>query len=276
MSSNLLHVFQNTPMGRETYFHALYFCEALDLGLTVYIPKEKHIDIKLGDETVRISLDASYLTAPESAATHASELAAARGVDLTLLDQHAPSQSDNPGAPEAFACMTCPRAVNDLAAKPGLGFIGAKVRQIINAAHFPVLVTSPVYKDWKNITVLYGGSANSIDALRLGLDIARQTGMPLNMLTHLEETREFYQNTLEAAELTSAVNQSVADWQQFENGKFEDHLYAVPHDSLVLAGAYGHGIIKDLLFGSKLEKIQETLTNNILIVGPQAQARVTH
>jgi nucleotide-binding universal stress UspA family protein len=48
-------------------------------------------------------------------------------------------------------------------------------------------------------------------------------------------------------------------------------LYDVPHDALMVLGAYGHGVIKDLLFGSKMEKIQSTVTNNLLIAGPQCE-----
>ena len=40
---------------------------------------------------------------------------------------------------------------------------------------------------------------------------------------------------------------------------------------MVIVGAYGHGRIKELLFGSKLEKIQATLTNNLLIAGPRVR-----
>jgi hypothetical protein len=34
-------------------------------------------------------------------------------------------------------------------------------------------------------------------------------------------------------------------------------------------GAYGHGIIKDIMFGSMMEKIQSTISNNLLIAGPK-------
>ncbi len=63
---------------------------------------------------------------------------------------------------------------------------------------------------------------------------------------------------------------SVLDqWTFFEKGRFEDNLYAVPHDALVILGAYGHGIIRDIMFGSMMEKIQSTISNNLLIAGPK-------
>ena len=65
---------------------------------------------------------------------------------------------------------------------------------------------------------------------------------------------------------------SVRDWQFFEKGRFEDNLYEVPHDALVVLGAYGHGLIKDFVFGNKMERIQSTISNNLLIAGPKYSA----
>jgi hypothetical protein len=58
-------------------------------------------------------------------------------------------------------------------------------------------------------------------------------------------------------------------WTFFEKGRFEDNLYDVPHNALVVLGAYGHGIIRDIMFGSMMEKIQSTISNNLLIAGPK-------
>ncbi|NIM16395.1 MAG: hypothetical protein GTO45_30750 [Candidatus Aminicenantes bacterium] len=35
--------------------------------------------------------------------------------------------------------------------------------------------------------------------------------------------------------------------------KLQENLYDVPHDSLVVVGAYGHGLVKRVVFGSKAE-----------------------
>ncbi len=271
MSTSLLHVYRNTSMGRETYLHSLYFCKMLNIGLAVYIPASTHFTMNLGSETARIDLDESYLTAPDSAAERVRALAASSGTDITLLDPQSSPNSQLSELPHDFSFMTCPRSISDLSSKIGLGFIGAKVRQIVHSAGFPVLITGPVFKPWGSITVLFGGSDSSINAVRLGIHIARRTGCALNMLTYLEEDLSFYKNALEAAQLTQAVRQSVEFWHRFESGLFKDRLYAVPHDSFVVVGAYGHGRIKNLIFGSKLEKIQQTLTNNLLVVGPKAR-----
>ena len=44
--------------------------------------------------------------------------------------------------------------------------------------------------------------------------------------------------------------------------------HTVPHDALVVVGAYGHGVARELFFGSKMELIQTVLPNPMLIVGP--------
>jgi nucleotide-binding universal stress UspA family protein len=36
----------------------------------------------------------------------------------------------------------------------------------------------------------------------------------------------------------------------------------------LVVGAFGHGLIKDFLFGSKMETIQSCMPNNMLLVGP--------
>jgi len=65
----------------------------------------------------------------------------------------------------------------------------------------------------------------------------------------------------------------VRHWHKIAESPFEAHLYNVPHDALLVLGAYGHGLIKDLLFGSKMETIQSWMPNNILLVGPNCGFR---
>lgn len=45
--------------------------------------------------------------------------------------------------------------------------------------------------------------------------------------------------------------------------------YAVRHDALAVIGAYGHGVVKEVLFGSFMEHIHTMLPNNLLLVGPK-------
>ena len=64
------------------------------------------------------------------------------------------------------------------------------------------------------------------------------------------------------------IEEAMENWTVFDSGPFQENLYEVPHDALVVLGAYGHGLIKQLAFGSKMELIQSVLSNSIVIVGP--------
>ena len=52
------------------------------------------------------------------------------------------------------------------------------------------------------------------------------------------------------------------------DGAFEDNLYTVPHDAFLVVGAYGHNLVKEMLFGSKMETLQSWMPNNMLLIGP--------
>ena len=73
---------------------------------------------------------------------------------------------------------------------------------------------------------------------------------------------------IEKAGLTAEVAEGVVQWRLFDKNRFEDNLYEVPHDALAVLGAYGHGAIRTIVFGSKMEKIQSTISNNLLVAGP--------
>jgi nucleotide-binding universal stress UspA family protein len=166
--------------------------------------------------------------------------------------------------------MCCPRSISDLSSKIGLGYIGPRVRRIVRSARFPVLITSPAFKSWKRIAVLFGGSTNAVKALRLGLAIQRRTRLPLDIYTQMEKDygRQDYEGVLDESGLRADVQKRVHHWQFFEDGEFAQNLYEIPHDALVVLGAYGHGLIRDFVFGSKMETIQSEISNNLLIAGP--------
>ena len=134
-------------------------------------------------------------------------------------------------------------------------------------------MTSPVFKPWQSIDVFFGGSQNALRSLRLALSISRVTGMPLDIFTQVEDKTEAdYRRSIDEAGLTDEVSQGVRSWKFMTPGKFEENLYEVPHDALVVLGAFGHGVIRDIMFGSKMEVIQSNISNNMLIVGPQYRA----
>lgn len=274
MISRVLHIFQNTPLGRETLLQSVYFTTQLGASLTIYIPRHIKFLMYFDNDVVQVDLDQSYLISPDTAQDRAIEIARETGIEPLFIEPKHFTASALPDIPTDFDFMVFPRSISNLSSKLGLGFIGPKVRNIVNAANFPVLIASHVYKPWKNIVVFFGGSANTLNALKLGFRIQNITRFPLKLFTYTETSPETYQKEITGQGLENDLNQRVEEWQFFESGNLVDYLYNVPHDALVILGAFSHGLIRDIMFGSKMEKIQTSITNNLLIVGSRYSAVV--
>lgn len=269
MDTRLLHIFRNTPLGRENLLQTIYFCKNTGAKPVVYIPEATKFLMYFENDVVQVDLDSSYLTSPETAQEHASKLLKDAGIIPYFLKPKNHTASTLPDIPVNFDFMVSPRSISDISTKVGLGHIGSRVRRIVKSAHFPVLITSPVYKEWQCIAVFFGGSANAVNALKLGIRISRVTGMPLEMFTQLEgNSREYYEDIIRNEGLEQDVGNFVRKWNVYDAGKFEENIYNVPHDALVVLGAYGHGVIRDIFFGSKMETIQTVMPNNFLVAGP--------
>ncbi len=272
MNYKLLHIFRNTPFGRETFLQSLYFCKTINAYPIVYIPKSDKFLFYFSNDAVQVDLDHSYLNMPEIAKERVEQLFEEAGLKPRYYEPKNYTASTLPDISTNFDYLCSPRSVSDLSSKIGLGHIGPRVRRVIKHASFPVLITSPVFKPWKSISVFFGGSENAMNALTLGLKIAMASGLPLNIYTLLEKKEEqYYRELVKKNNMESLVNQYSRQWHFYKKPEFETMLYEVPHDSLIVLGAYGHGVIKEILLGSKMEHIQSTMTNNLLITGPHCK-----
>ena len=269
MDIRLFHIFRNTPLGRETFFQSLYFCDKVDAVPVTYIPKHTKFLMYFENDVVQVDLDDSYLKSKDTALEHAVELIEQKGIKPVFLEPKNFTASTLPDIPTNFDFMCCPRSISDLSSKIGLGYIGPRVRRIVKSARFPVLMTSLLFKEWKSIAVFFGGSANAVNALKLGFRISKRSGIPVDVFSQLEKrTRKDLEKIIADANLKQEMEQLTNKWRIFETGSLEKNLYEIPHDALVVLGAYGHGLIKEFVFGSKMERIQSEITNNMLIVGP--------
>ncbi len=268
MNKKLLHIFRNTPFGRETFLQTLYFCKMTRVTPIVYIPQTTKFLMYFAQDAVQIDLDNSYLTSPETSVEHVTQLFEEHNLKPLFFEPKNFTASTLPDIPTNFDFVCLPRSISDLSSKIGLGHLGPKVRRIVKTANFPTLISSPVFKQWKSIAVFFGGSANAVNAAKLGARIGKISDLPINLYTIKEKDEKYYRNLFTESGLESELNQESYSWHFLENNAFEKTLYEVPHDALIVLGAFGHGIIKDMLFGSKMEKIQSTLTNNLLITGP--------
>ncbi len=274
MEKQMLHIFRNTPFGREMMLQTAYFCRNLQINPVIYIPGHLKFLMYFENDVVQVDMDQSYLRAPDTARQHAAEIVTAEGLQPPkFIEPKHFTASTLPDIPVDFDFMTCPRSISDLSSKIGLGYIGPRVRRIVQSARFPVLIPSSVYKPWKSIVVFFGGSANAVKALRLGIRLGRLSGKPVDVFTQEgRRTRKDYEDILEEQKLSRDMENSVNEWQLFSSGDFRNNLYHVPHDALVILGAYGHGLLKELLFGSTMETVQTMLPNTLLIVGPHYRA----
>lgn len=269
MNQPLLHIFRNTPFGRETFLQSVYSCQKLQLPLDIFIPQDKKFLFYFDGDVVQVDLDKSYLFDPDTAEDHVKQILADNpAVDYQFIQQEGYTGTGLPDLPTEFSLLSCPRSISDVSTRIGLGHIGPKVRKILQGAPFPTLIPSATFKPWQKIVVLYGGSESAGKALKLALLAQQRSQLPLQIISigdqAMLETALADQGLLEKIEPHA--------WNVYSGNSLEKHLYQIPHDALVVLGAYGHGSIK-ALFGSSMELVQSKLPNSLLVVGPRYQAR---
>jgi hypothetical protein len=268
MRNELLHVFRNTPFGRETLMQSAFFCKRIGLAMVIYLPQDPQFLMYFDHGVVTVDLDREFLRSPETARDHASEIVSAFSVTHRFFAPTRFTVPELPDLPVDYGYMCCPRSISDLSSKIGLGHIGSRVRAIVQKSRFPVLIPSAAYKEWNSIMCFFGGSANASLALQYAYHLSERSETPMRIFTQAEKTKEFYEEALQRAFASKSLEPSRAEWLYFGGVDMRENLYAVPPDALVVIGAYGHGVARDLLFGSKMELIQAVLPNPLLIVGP--------
>ncbi|GAB4172395.1 MAG: hypothetical protein Tsb0017_22830 [Geothermobacteraceae bacterium] len=269
MSNALLHVFRNAPYGRETLLFSAYTCRRLGLQLHIYIPADPRFLVYFEHQAVQIDLDASYLRKPETAqATIEQLLTLGPKLDYSLVEPTGQTGTGLPDIASDVAFMTCPRSMSEPSSRLGLGLLGPKVRNLIAHAHFPVLIPPGAYKPWTRLAILYGGSELAGQALKLGLAMAHERNIPLQVISF--GSRDELLEAAMAQGLDEDLGQT--DWLVLDGKPNPADFDAVPHDALVLLGAYGHGPIRSM-FGSTMEMVQSELPNPLLVVGPNFKPR---
>jgi nucleotide-binding universal stress UspA family protein len=257
-------------MGRENLMQSAYFCkQQFGLSLAVCIPETTQFGMEFGGDTVSVQLDASCVSYPSAARDHATEVLAAFKCNHDFYVPRERVSGTMPLLPTEWAVMACPRVISEQSSRIGLGHIGPTVRNLVKQAPFPVLIPSMSFKPWTSVTAFFGGSELRAIAVKEGMAIARLVRIPFAIHTQLDSiTREECEKSLSAAGILGAVSGSDVDRRLYDKGTLEENLYAVAHDSLVVVGAAGHRLISELVFGSKLEAIQATPPDPLVVVGP--------
>jgi len=273
MKTTMLHIFRNSPLGRENLMQSAYFCKQQPgMSLVVYVPQTARFTMNPGGELVVVELDESYVRYPSTARQHVEELLAEFDCPFEF---HTPSKHDKshmPHLPGHWTMMACPRVITEHSSRLGLGHLGPKVRSLAKLSNFPIFIPSMSFKAWTNVTAFFGGSKLGAIVVKASLAIARLARVPLTVHTQLNGiTREDCEKSLSAVGILDTLSDGDIQWRVCDEGTLDENLYAVSHDSLVLVGAAGHKLIRELVFGSKLEAIQSTLPNPLVILGPECR-----
>ncbi len=276
MKTTLLHIFRNSPMGRENLMQSVYFCQQqFGLSLSIYIPETTQFGMDFGGNRVAIQLDHSYVAHSATAREHAEQVLAGSRCAVQFFVPRERLSGTMPLLPDEWTMMACPRVICEQTTRIGLGHIGPKVRNLVKHAHFPIFIPSMSFKPWTNVTAFFGGSKLGATSVKAGMAIARLARVPFTIHTQLDGiTKKDCEQSLSEAGMAEVMSASDVDWRFYDVGTLEENLYAVPHDSLVVVGAAGHKLISELVFGSKLEMIQETLPNPMVIVGPDCRTPI--
>lgn len=266
----MLHIYRNSPLGRENLMQSAYFCKKhFGLSLEVYIPTSPQFSITLGADDFLIQLDVSYTQYPQSAKQRVAATLEAAECPYLLISPPEGDARAVPHLPGAWTIVSCPRVISEALTPIGLGHIGPKVRSLVKSATFPMFIPCLTYKPWTNVTAFFGGSPLGVLVVKEALAIARLSQVPARIHTQLDGiTKEECEKALSDAGILGAISGSDVTWRVYERGDLVENLYDVPHDSLAVVGAAGHHVIRELVFGSKLEAIQSTLPNPLVVVGP--------
>ena len=273
MKNQLLHIFRNSPMGRENLMQSAWFCEKqFGLSLAVFVPQATEFLLEFDGGTVPVDLDGSYLAFPETAREHVEEILARFNVQFHFHTPEVYGDGKTPILPGGWAMLACPRVISEQSGRIGLGHIGPRVRGIVKEATCPVFIPATAFKAWTSVAIFFGGSRLGALAVAQGIALARLARVPFTVYTQLDGTTpEACEDVLEEAGLLADVKAGSERWQIFSAGTLEQNLYEIPHDSLVVMGAAGHRLMAELIFGSKLEIIQTTLPNPLVVVGPECR-----
>jgi len=271
MERKLLHVYRNTALGRETQLQSAWFCNRTGCSLEVYVPRHAQFLLYFEHSVATVSLDSSYLRDGASAVERVRDIAAELDCAVSFVEPRDFTAPTLPNLPSDYTFVACPRSMSERSSKLHLGHIGPRVREIVKTAPFPVLLPTPIYKPWHSITALFGGSENSVRALMRARRLSRDAGVPLSIFSWSDgKGRDGFERLLAPTGLLEEVERGDVEWVFAETETFVEGLFDISRDALLAVGAYGHGRVREALFGSKLEAIQGEIPNNLLVVGPLA------
>lgn len=261
-----MHIYEDTPAGRESLLQTAYFCRVLDSAPVVHVPRTQRFLLYLENRVTQVDL--AFFTEDEKAGKtalgHASEILAESGLDARFL---APAHWTTPSLPDLpadFAFMACPLPFQgSLSVYSDLG-----MRRLPREAPFSVFMPSCVFKPWKSIALFHHGAGRRPGkSLILGRRMAEKTRMPMDIFC-FGRKEEQGQEFLDFIENGSRYFRHVR-FVEKKTGESEAWMQ-VPHDALVLLDALRGSWFRNRFFPSFQKKTRTWLQNPMLFVGDRA------
>jgi len=145
--------------------------------------------------------------------------------------------------------------------------IGAQLEATIRALHKPIYIVHGAFEEPKRLMLAYNDTDAARKALTFICESALYTKMEIH-LVHVNDKATIGQPILEAAEVAlkrAGLNYKVA----LLNGDAQTALLTYHHTQnidLIVMGAFSHGALHQLFFGSMALKILEQTQGSVLLI----------
>ncbi|MCW7752718.1 hypothetical protein OOT00_01805 [Desulfobotulus sp. H1] len=262
MNPRLLHVYQNTPTGREALLQTSFFCRMMGAAPVIYLPESPRFLMYFEKKVVQVDLEGFHENREgvREWRSRASDILAEAGLDAHFLEIRHRTTPDLPDVPVDFDYMTCP--VSPFPRFPVYSELG--MRRLTAVAPFTLLLPSPVAREWKSLVVFYEGSGQGEGVLAAALMMARNADLPLDLFTFGSA------DSVRDLPFAGAIRHIFSG---NKNGKRESLWMNVPHDALAVMGASHRSWLRER-FGFTLKKeFRRRMASALLLTGPVAQER---
>ena len=251
MDYKLLHIFRNTPFGRETFLQSLYFCKTIKASPVVYIPKSDKFLFYFSNDVIQVDLDSSYLTDPDTAEDRARALLTEQGIKEIFLTPKNYTASSLPDLPPTLIFYAAPGLSVTCPAKSAWDTSAPRSGGSSSTPPSPYFCPAPCSSLDKYCRIVRGIRQRR-QCPETGSEAFPGIGIPLDIYTLMEgRDQEYYRETAQKQTFWEMAEPRINKWHFWEKDQFDQMLYDIPHDALLVLGAYGHGALKDILFAAK-------------------------
>jgi nucleotide-binding universal stress UspA family protein len=133
----------------------------------------------------------------------------------------------------------------------GGAILGSTTQSVVRRSGKPVFVTPKEYREIRSMAIAYDNSAPAQKALNLAADLAKLTGWPLTVITIANDQEWGKETTRKAQEYL--IPFGVENTAIVLPGSEEKELLHFTREGevdMLIMGAYGHNIIRELVVGS--------------------------